>query len=251
VPANSLGFTRYTNEEIKSFTQLTPFERKQKIGNLYEAIQLFQASEFKGMIDNVRVIEEATSYMWVFHKNGYDAVRTNEGCCASNSNWLSYILENVYDEIGCFGFRHSDGNGHLINYIKHDGWYYFVDMMMQRHDSAKSVGTENGCSEDFYNNEAFGYIYKAKSIMNFIDYCLDVYNANPPILFYKTNSSECSCIGSEYQWEIGSQKGYYNLVQKSNKTLFYSNDVEILFCDNRCEVKFTKTKAVEPNWSSI
>jgi hypothetical protein len=49
IPVNSLGHTRYTDEEIKSILVLSPNEKRQKINNLYEAIQLFQASKFKGI----------------------------------------------------------------------------------------------------------------------------------------------------------------------------------------------------------
>ena len=250
IPANILGKTRYTDEDIKSIVLLDPAEKKRKINNLYEAVQLFQASRFKGIIDNVRVLEEDTAILWVFHKTGFDSIRTNEGCCAADSNWLSYILNGVYDETGCFGFRQSDGNGHLTSYIKHDGWHYFLDMMMQRHDSAQNIGIESGNIDDFYKNEAFGYIYKAKSFKDYIDYCFSVYN-NPPVLFYKTTNSECLGIGTEYYWQTNDDHSLCHLMQKSEKTLFYINSVEILYSKNDVIYEFKNTKAVEPDWSSI
>jgi hypothetical protein len=168
IPANALGYTRYTNDEVKKNLSLAPNEKRQKINNLYEAIQLFQMSKFKGIIDNVRVLEEDTTILWVFHKKGFDAVRTNEGCCAANSNWLSYMLHDRYDEIGCFGICEADGNGHIINYIKNGDWYFFIDMMMQRFDSVKDTAVENGNSDDYKNNIMPAYIYKTKSFDDFI-----------------------------------------------------------------------------------
>jgi len=248
VSANILGHTRYTNEDMKSIVLLSPSQKQSKINNLYEAIQLYQASKFKRIIDNVRIIEEETSNIWVYHKNGFDSVRTNEGCCAASSNWLSYILNDNYDEIGCFGFCQSDGNGHITNYIRHNGWYYFLDITMQGYDSAQ-IGIENGNLDDFYVNEVFGYIFKAKCFENYIDFCLNIYS-NPPILFYKTNQSECVCIGTEYIWQADNEKNLYNLLQKSNKTLFYRNSVEILYSINN-NAEFRDKTAVEPNWSKI
>ena len=250
IPANILGHTKYTDEDIKSILLLNPNEKKQKINNLYEAVQLYQASAFRGIIDNIRVVEEDTSNLWVFHKTGFDSVRTNEGCCAADSNWLSYILADKYDEIGCFGLCQSDGNGHITNYIKNDDWYYFLDMMMQRHDSAKGIGIENGNIDDFYKNEAFGYIYKAKSFKDYINYCLSVY-PNPPILFYRTNQPECVCIGREYFWQADKEKSLYNLMQKSNKTLFFADSVDVLYAENDSIYEFRNSKAVAPNWSLI
>ena len=251
IPANSLGHTRYTDEDIQDMLSLNPTEKRQKIDNLYEALQLYQVSRFKGVIDNVRILEEETVVMWVFHKNGFDAVRTNEGCCAADSNWLSYILDGRYDEIGCLGFCQSDGNGHITNYIKQGEWYYFLDMMMQRYDSAQDIGVENGNIDDYHNKWTFGYVHKAKSYDDYIKYCLAKYD-NPPILFYKTTKSECLCIGTEYYWYSGeNSSGLYNLMQKANKFLFYKDSVEILYSENDSVYEFRNSKAVEPNWSSI
>lgn len=249
VPANILGRSNYCDEDIADLCLQTPQEKQKRIHNLYEAIQLFQESKFHGIIDNVRVIEEDTTTMWFFHKNGYHSVRTNEGCCAADSNWLSYILSNKYDEIGCFGFCQSDGEGHIINYIKQDGWFYFVDMMMQRYDSARDVGVENGDLEDFHQNDASGYIYKAASFTDFINYYLES-RYDPPVLFYRTNGSECVCIGEQYHWR--NNEGYWDLAkEKSNTKLFYTGTVEILYAANEALYEYRSTKAIAPDWSSI
>lgn len=250
IPANTLGYTRYTNEDINTMVLLSPTEKKQKINNLYEALQLYQASKFKGIIDNVRVIEEDTCIIWVFHKNGFDSVRTNEGCCAADTNWLSYILNDKYDKIGCFCFCQSDGNGHITSYIKQGEWYYFLDMMMQRYDSLQSTVVENGNIEDYNKNWIFAYIHKAKSFDDYIKYCLNKHE-NPPILFYKTKNPECLCIGNEYSWEENQKIKGWNLTQKSNKFLFYADSIEILYSENDSVYEFKNSKAVEPNWSSI
>jgi hypothetical protein len=250
IPANMLGHTRYTEEDIKSILLLSPSEKQSKINNLYEAIQLYQASKFKGMIDNVRVLEEDTVILWVFHKTGFDSVRTNEGCCAADSNWLSYILDDNYDEIGCFCFCQSDGNGHITNYIKHNGWYYFLDMMMQRYDSVQDTVSENGDIDDYNKNYMSAYIHKAKNFDAYIKYCLEKHD-NPPILFYKTKKSECVSIGNEYMWEENQAIKGWNLVQKSNKFLFYADSIEILYSENDSVYELKDSKAVEPNWSSI
>lgn len=78
VPVRQLGGTRYTNTEIKAMLKLTPEEKRQRISTLYEAIQLYQASNFRGVFDNVPLNG------WEVHKPGYHAVRTNEGCCAAD-----------------------------------------------------------------------------------------------------------------------------------------------------------------------
>ena len=221
-----------------------------QINNLFEALQLYQASKFKGVIDNVRILEEDTAVLWVYHKNGFDSVRTNEGCCAANSNWLSYILNDKYDEIGCFGFCQADGNGHITNYIKKGEWYYFIDMMMQRYDSINGFAVENGNINEYKNNSMSAYIHKAKSFNDYIIY-YRVNNENSPIIFYRSKNTECVCIGNQYYWEENKNVKGWNLMQKTDKFLFYYNTIEILFAETDGSYDIKNSKAVEPNWSSL
>ncbi|MCL2405607.1 MAG: hypothetical protein FWC92_08680 [Defluviitaleaceae bacterium] len=231
------------------FLSLDPDTKRQKINNLYEAVQLFQVSKFKGIIDNVRVLEEETTTLWAFHKNGFDAVRTNEGCYAANSNWLVYMLHNRYDEIGCFGICEADGNGHITNYIKNGEWYYFIDMMMQRYDSVKDTAVESGNIDDYKNNIMPTYIYKAKSFDDFIKFILHI--SEPlPVVFYKTKR-ECVCIGNQYRWEKNENIMTYNLVQESTKRLFPIDSATVLFSENDDAYELRTSKAIEPNWATI
>ena len=183
VLANILGRAQYSSDDICRFIHLWPEEKADKTHTLYDSIQLFQASRFYGHIDNVRIVEEETTIMSTFHKPGYHAVRTNGGCCAANSNWLHYILRGKYQEIGCFGFNLMNGEGNIINYIKYNNEFYFIDMMMQRFDSLQYTGTENGDISDYQQHDFTGFIHKSTSLK---DYVLFLQNKHPhnPVLFY-------------------------------------------------------------------
>ena len=50
IPISALGKTRYTNEEMENIARLSSEEKKSFIGNLYEAIQLFQISGSKELL---------------------------------------------------------------------------------------------------------------------------------------------------------------------------------------------------------
>jgi hypothetical protein len=119
--------------DIKNILCLTPEEKRNKIGVLYEAVQLYQVGNFRGVLDNQKIING--NFCWNYHKPWFHAVRTNEGCCAANSIWLSYLLKDKYEQIGFIHYSQHNGNGHIMNYIYHNGWYYFIDMMMYRTDS--------------------------------------------------------------------------------------------------------------------
>ena len=146
VPASSLGSSSYTNAEIQAMLTDTPEQKQAKIDTLYEALQLYQIGNFAASDDNIRIAEG--SIHWEHHKPGYDAVRTNTGCCATDSNWLRYILDGDYDEIGYMATSQRDGNGHIYNYIKLDGWYYFIDLTHYRTDWV-ATARETGDLKDY------------------------------------------------------------------------------------------------------
>ena len=112
VPAVSLGESRYTNSDIAKMVNTRPGQKREKLATLYEALQLFQIGNFANGNDNQRIAERGVN--WEHHKPGYHAVRTNEGCCATDSNWLNYILWQDYDEVGFLAYSQSDGGGHIL-----------------------------------------------------------------------------------------------------------------------------------------
>ena len=159
VPANTLGASRYTNAQIAQIALLSPEEKQKKISTLYEALQLYQISNFKASRDNVRIMENGIN--WEHHKPGYQAVRTNEGCCATDSSWLNYILKNDYDELGFVSYSFQNGNGHVFNYIKESEYYYVIDLTRYTNELGPALTIETGIPSDF---NFFGCVIKVKSL---------------------------------------------------------------------------------------
>lgn len=245
VPANRLGSSAYHTEEIKKLIKLPPEEKRGRITTLYEAIQLYQESRFFGYIDNVRVLDEYTTVMWVFHKPGIHSVRTNGGCCAADANWLVYMLKGKYDEIGCFCYFQPDGNGHLINYIKHGGSYYFVDMMPQRHDQLHLIDIENGDPSSLMRNIG-GHIFMSDGFDSYISFLLSALPLKP-VLFYRY-TGESYAIGSQFEWR--KLRGLWALFPKKDRQcIFHKDSVEILYSKSDDIYKFSDTVALEPNWA--
>ena len=59
------------------------------------------------------------------------------------------------------------------------------------------------------------------------------------------------CVGNEYSWEENKNIKGYNLVQKSNKFLFYADSIEILFSEINGAYEMKNSTAIEPNWARI
>ena len=189
VPVVSLGDSRYTNTEIAGMVAAEPEEKQAALGTLYEALQMFQISGFHEGDDNVRITENDID--WEHHKPGYDAVRTNTGCCATDSNWLNYILRDDYDEVGFLAYSQSDGGGHILNYIRQDGYYYFIDLTHYRTDFLDSSAPETGNMNDYNRSDmGSGNLHKCTSPESYVAYCTKIYN-DPPELFFIYRADDC------------------------------------------------------------
>lgn len=199
VPLNALGKSRYTNNDMHEIAQLPMEERREKIGNLYEAVQLFQTIGFRGVLDNTDHWFN-NKILWQTHKSPEQAVLTNEGCCATDSNWLSYFIKNRYDFVGSFCYANRDGNGHITTYIKHKGEYYFLDMMMCRTDSQAFLCRETGLLADLLQSEWAGFLFQAKDPVDFCQFCISRWkaqNRDIPFAFYLREKDSVSATGLE------------------------------------------------------
>ena len=238
VPAITLGQTHYTNSQIAEIVNETPEQKKEKISTLYEAIQLFQISGFANGNDNIRV--SADGINWEHHKPGYYAITTNNGCCATDSNWLLYVLDGDYDEVGMICYSYSDGSGHVFNYIKDGEYYYFIDLTHYRNDF-RSSAVENGKESAYYGTDFIaGNIHKTKDPLLYVNYCLKNYN-NPPALFAMYPNHEVVSIDG-----VHTENGIvitYNQEIEDSMTIVYDNP------DDNLTYGFAKDNSEVPDWS--
>jgi hypothetical protein len=239
VPVNQLGKTRYTNNDIKNLLCLNPEEKRNKIVNLYEAIQLYQIGNFRGVLDNQKIIRG--NLCWNYHKPGFHAVRTNEGCCAANSNWLSYLMKDKYEQIGFLHYSQRDGNGHIMNYIYHRGWYYFIDMMMYRTDSLQSAGKETGTVNGYCDNELIaGNFFKSKAPISYVNFCLNKHK-HKPVLFTISVENEL------YAMAVDGESGRFNVIYpKYMKTVLLFEEEGF-----NLSLKFDEPVNFEYDWNKI
>jgi len=196
VPVHTLGRSRYTNEQIKTFLRLTATEKRAHIGNLYEAIQLFQLSGFQGVLDN-------TDYYlgevhWQTHTPPEPAVTRNKGCCATDTNWLAYFLKDKYDFIGSLCFGCPDQNGHITTCIQHGGQYYFIDMMMCRLDSQPFSDSEDTPPSHRKQPGWEGYLYRCRDLTQMCRFYIERFQAagrSVPYCFYLREAEQVTATG--------------------------------------------------------
>ena len=239
VPVRSLGKSDYTNAQMQSILTDTPEEKQAEIDTLYEALQLYQIGAFSASDDNIRIGENGID--WEYHKPGYHAVRTNQGCCATDSNWLRYILDGDYDEVGYMAISQRDGSGHIFNYIKMDGWYYFIDLTHYRTDWV-ATAVESGNLNDYYSSDfVLGNLHRVRSVKDYVNYIQSAFN-DPPGLIFLYTAENCLNLDS--------------VRSGSTITITYEKvpgvDVQIVYDDpdDMLEYAFVHPPKTSPDWSA-
>lgn len=187
VNASALGKTRFTNAQVYRLLSDTPEEKQAEISTLYEALQLYQISDFRSADDNIRIEENGID--WEYHTPGRLAVENNRGCCATDSAWLRYILDGDYDELGYISTSQRDGSGHIYNYIRDGEWYYIIDLTHYRNDADIGLTTviENGDIDSYMRSDrVLGNIHRTKDLRCFVNYVQDAFNDPPGLMFRLT-----------------------------------------------------------------
>ena len=241
VPANTLGSSRYTNAEIYQMLEASPEDKQQNISTLYEALQLYQVGNFSPSDDNIRLFENGIN--WEHHKPGYYAVLTNTGCCATDSNWLHYILEADYDQVGYFATSQRDGSGHVYNFIFHEGWYYFIDLT-HYHASGSPIdnAVEDGDINSYHSTDyILGNLHKTKSVQSYVDYIQQTFNDPPGLMFIYT-AENVPAVDSVSDGSI-------------IKILYEDSplDIKVVFDDPNDKLEFGRAASPEtlPDWHAI
>ena len=170
VPLSALGYATYSTGELQKIAQLSPEEKRRYIHSLSDAVNLFNISDFRDCSD-VIYLSESDGTIWEHHKPGYYSVVSNEGCCSSCASWLCYLLLDKYESMGLLTYLRPNGNGHCMNYIYHNGWYYFIDMTMRLNKHRHTIAPETGNLRDYLVSRPFANIFlRAKTIAAYTEY---------------------------------------------------------------------------------
>ena len=241
VPVNTLGNTRYTNEEMREIVNLDPEQKRKLILTLYEAVQLFIISRFHE--DNDTVLTEENGKLWEHHKPGYYSVLSNHGCCSSDAAWLNYFLSDKYEGIGYFSFFRPNGTGHVFNYIKYRDWYYLYDLCPLTDKNIDIALPETGNRSDFLKTKYItGALLKCKSLESFANFFRRLQlRGGYDHLFFKHDSLEMVPIASE--------------INDSYITFFYPQSTHITplldTTASTIKVQFVSPPSQIPNWDNI
>ena len=198
VPVNVLGKTNYSDKQIQALGSIPVKERRKAITCLYEALQLLQLNRFQSRDDNRAVYYE--NVLWSFHTDGKTAAEKNMGCCASVANWMIYMLNGLYDEIGVLSIISNTGTGHAVNYIRNASNWYILDANAFLDEHKEYICPETGHLSDFRKSKILtGVFFQVNSLESFANF-FSTYVGRVK----KRTFLYCSCPGEIY-WE-GFQK---------------------------------------------
>ncbi len=197
VPVNCLGKTHYNNEYIRNkIIHMDLLEKRKKITNLYEAIQLLQIGDFLVMDDNYYVEEEGR--VWEYHRKGKEVYINNQGGCASVASWLCFVLEKCYDEIGFISISSLSGNGHAVNYIINHGELYVIDLFSMANKFLKTICCETGRLSDYRRTKIpTSVLLNVKDFSAFANFFSRyMYYRSEEYAFFKHNRNYCVPIST-------------------------------------------------------
>lgn len=201
IPVNTLGKSQLTNEDIKKMKDASPEIKRDRIRNLYELIQLIQIGGFEVVDDNI--YEWHDDLLWEKHVTGYEAVRSNKGCCASVANFGNYILKDKYDEVGLIGISSLSGNGHIVNYIIHQSRIFVVDLFSMTNKFVHEICVETGFKRDYVKTAIpTSILMTVDGFENFANFFSKfMYLRSKEYLFFQHSGLECPSIAVQRDGE--------------------------------------------------
>lgn len=141
-----LGSPQYSADEIKKMIadDLTLDEVAAKISTVSDLVQYLHQKKYSG--DNSGDIDFWwNNRKWGVNRNAQTVFGNNQGNCGGDSNLANYILSGDYDEQG-YVQETANMGGHVYNYFKEDGIYYFIDLTL----IIRSKGTYDNSSYRIY-----------------------------------------------------------------------------------------------------
>lgn len=149
----------YTDTEIQQMVGagLTLEEAADKLHTAEDAALFLQKSgfSFDYSYNQGDCIDE---YVWCWVLPADFVYEHMAGSCGGSANLMNYLLAGDYDEQGYVQYL----GGHIFNYFKQDGYYYFCDFINSRY-------LNSDCNQDYL-------MYVCENPGDFVDYyCTNVF----------------------------------------------------------------------------
>ena len=123
----ALGAPQYSVDDIQEMIRanITLDEVAEKLSTLADVIQYLHQKGYGSTNGDLKV--SYGNMEWHVNRSAQTVFSENQGNCGGGSNLINYLLKGDYDEQGYVQESANQG-GHIYNYFKQDGVYYFLDM---------------------------------------------------------------------------------------------------------------------------
>ena len=146
-----LGLPVLSDDEIDALIAEADYAATaQAITTVADAVNYIRRAEIVFNYSAKSVITDQLVYM----ESAWQVLKGNNGQCWTMSNLLHYLLKNDYEEVGYVHVR-TPGDGHVMMYIHHNGYYYLVNSVDYCVDMWRSSWFETYpselivCADDF------------------------------------------------------------------------------------------------------
>ncbi len=158
--------------QAKELRYVSPDELKKNIKTLRDLVYYMVLNGYYCGNGDLQFFDNSGKTYWHYNRAGEKVFRDLYYDCGGGSNLAKFVLSDDYEEVGFVGytFLEGKGGGHVTNYIKQNGKYYFFDLTTLSGDGNPSDSfTVDVCDsfEDFsslaikdYNYTNLMYVYK-------------------------------------------------------------------------------------------
>lgn len=226
---NGLGLPKLSKEEVDALVGQEPVVIQSKISTVPDLLQYMISSKYEDVSGDTQLIDGGIE--WHFNRPGESTLRVNKGNCGATANLANYLLKDDYEEVGIINFSaDSRQGGHVYNYVKSNGKYYFVDFLQYAMSDYKR-----------YNYR----ILELDRLEDYASYCIRDYGNSGE----KFQIKIIVAYMAENQLPIGSRMSGDEIVMR-----FFpkGNHVKVLY-ETPSEgkvVEFIDGPTREPNWSN-
>ena len=171
VHSQILGRCTYTQEELNKLPikEMEMDDIRSQIHSLADALMIFDKMQYN-IVDDTILVED-NGMLWEHHPPLSQMLQKKKGNCASAAAWLVEAIKGIYDAVSMLLIFRENQTGHVINVIKYEKKFYFVDMYMHMLDNQQYLCPETGLLSDFVKQKFLtGVIYESDSLISFTSF---------------------------------------------------------------------------------
>lgn len=124
-----LGLPKITMEEMEKLVASKDYELiKEKVTTVADAAAYFYTAKIGGESGENPVYNSRFDDGWTYAASAKEIMMVKLGACSTSSTLLNYLLKDDFEQMGYVFIENAAGGGsHIMNYVKYNDKYYWIN----------------------------------------------------------------------------------------------------------------------------